>query len=264
MRIPSTAERIKFLITPSSDNPESEQIQQHSFLKSVILHLLPGIFILICILIVTPLIVRYDLPEVLVLVFALGIGVLFELGYLLIQGKRKTGNLSLAGALYYRKPMSIWQYILFIVPIMVWIGFVFGVISPPIDDYLIENVFFWLPDSLLTDMDFGQYSRPALILMWFVALIFNGIGGPLVEELYFRGHLLPKISRYGRWAPVINSVLFSLYHFFSPWQNPARILALLPMVYAVYIKKNIYISIIVHCGINTLGLIAMLPEILGS
>jgi len=29
-------------------------------------------------------------------------------------------------------------------------------------------------------------------------------------------------------------VLFSLYHFFTPWQNVGRILGLLPMVYAVW------------------------------
>ena len=77
----------------------------------------------------------------------------------------------------------------------------------------------------------------------FLVLI-NGIFGPIVEELYFRGYLLPRISQLRGWAPLFNSVLFSIYHFFSPWQNPLRILAFTPVFYACW-KKNIYV--IVHC-----------------
>lgn len=249
-------------ITPNN-KMETEEIPQHSLLRSVIMHLFPGLLILISILIVSPLIVKYDLPVVLETICGIGGAGVLMLGYLLLQGKRKNGKLSLTGIIQYRQPMPKWHYLFYCVPIILWIGFVFGVISPPIDAYLIKNIFFWLPDSLTADVDLDQYSKPALLVMWFVYLILNGIGGPLVEELYFRGYLLPGISRYGRWAPVINSVLFSIYHFFSPWQNPARILALLPMVYAVHTKKNIYIGIIIHCGINTLGIFAMLPEILG-
>ena len=51
-----------------------------------------------------------------------------------------------------------------------------------------------------------------------------GIIGPTVEELYFRGPLLPRIDRLGAWAPVLNSGLFALYHFWSPWQLPVRLL----------------------------------------
>ena len=45
----------------------------------------------------------------------------------------------------------------------------------------------------------------------------------MVEEMYFHGYLLPRISRLGAWAPLVNTVLFSLYHFFTPWLNVGRI-----------------------------------------
>jgi hypothetical protein len=32
--------------------------------------------------------------------------------------------------------------------------------------------------------------------------IFTGIAVPVVEELYYRGHLMARMSRWGRWAPV--------------------------------------------------------------
>ena len=57
---------------------------------------------------------------------------------------------------------------------------------------------------------------------WIVTLcaffVLNGVIGPVVEELYFRGFLLPRMERLGRWAPLVNATLFSIYHFWSPWQ----------------------------------------------
>jgi membrane protease YdiL (CAAX protease family) len=79
-----------------------------------------------------------------------------------------------------------------------------------------------------------------------------------VEELYFRGYLLPRIPASKQWAPLINVLLFSLYHFFSPWQNVTRIVALIPFVYAVAWKRNIRIGMWAHCLMNTLGMIPLL------
>ena len=52
------------------------------------------------------------------------------------------------------------------------------------------------------------------------------------------------------WAPLVNVLLFSLYHFFSPWQNITRILAFTPMAGVVRWKKNIYLSMCAHCLLN--------------
>lgn len=62
--------------------------------------------------------------------------------------------------------------------------------------------------------------------------------------------------------PIVNVVLFSLYHFFSPWQNLTRIIALLPVVYAVAWKRNIYLSILTHIGLNTIGTILSIALVL--
>jgi len=133
----------------------------------------------------------------------------------------------------------------------------FTVVTQPIDKYLIGKVFFWLPEWFNTANfvnNIEQYSQTSLLWTGILGIIFNGFAGPVVEELYFRGYLLPRISRLKVWAPLVNVALFSIYHFFTPWQNPARILAILPMVYAVWWKKNIYIGIIIHCFINIISL----------
>jgi membrane protease YdiL (CAAX protease family) len=91
----------------------------------------------------------------------------------------------------------------------------------------------------------------------------NGLIGPIVEELYFRGYLLPRMERLGRWAPLVNVSLFSVYHFWSPWQIVARILGLGPTVYAVRWKRNIYLGMAVHCGLNTLSVLIVAMLVFG-
>ena len=86
----------------------------------------------------------------------------------------------------------------------------------------------------------------------------------VAEEVCFRRRLLPRIFRLGGWAPHINILLFSLYHFFTPWQNPGRILAFTPLYYAVWRKRNIYLGMLVHCAGNLVGGVMMLAMVLGS
>jgi hypothetical protein len=82
-----------------------------------------------------------------------------------------------------------------------------------------------------------------------------------VEEMYFRGYLLPRLSRFGAGAPLVNMVLFSIYHFFTPWQNVGRILGLLPMVYAAWWKRSIYASMGAHV-LGNVSVILMLLVVL--
>jgi uncharacterized protein len=52
-------------------------------------------------------------------------------------------------------------------------------------------------------------------------LVLNVFVGPITEELCFRGHLLPRMGQLGRWAPLVNVFLFSLYSASSDGAQPA-------------------------------------------
>ena len=251
--------------TTGSRTMVDADVEQHSLVKSIVLHLLPGVLILVFFVIVAPLTKRMKAPSILAFLFAIAFVLIpFQLGYLLYQGKKRNGKLSLQGIVLYREPMPVWQYVALGLPCLIWLFVIPFVVFPPIDNYLIEKFFSWLPDRFFFMAEFtenlDQYSPASLLLVGILQLVVGMIPGPLVEELYYRGYLLPRISRLGKWAPLINTVLFSLYHFTSLWQNPSRIIAFLPMVYAVWWKKNIYLAIIVHCGvivISTLGILAL-------
>lgn len=245
-----------------------EKSPKHPIWQSILLHLAPGVLIFVVYFTIASILVN-RLPSV-ALLTALSLGIVlalipFELGYLFFQGWRKHRHLSLSGIVLYREPIRVWDYVLFVPLLLIWAVFCFAVISPPIEAYLQQTVFAWWPNWLIPSaMDTSTLStNPALGLIALASLPLQAIIGPTVEELYFRGYLLPRLSYLKAWAPVINTLLFSLYHFFTPWQNPARILALLPAVYLVQRKRNIYLSIVFHIALNLIGpgLVAIVSEI---
>lgn len=239
--------------------------EQHSIKKSVILHLLPGLLILLFYIIVAPLLKKLGLPSMFTIFLAvLFILIPFELAYLFYQGKKENNRFSLKGIVLYRENIPIWQYFVFIPVLIGWSIICFVFLAPPIDNYLIKTFFSWLPHWFFLDefvKNISLYSKSALIATWISGLVLNGVFAPIVEELYFRGYLMPRISRLKGWMPLINALLFSLSHFFTPWQNPVRILALLPMVYVVWWKRNIYLSIFTHCLVNIGGMLFIMPLI---
>ena len=109
----------------------------------------------------------------------------------------------------------------------------------------------------------ADYSSTAWTVTLVAFLAINGLVGPIVEELYFRGYLLPRMEWMGLWAPLANVSLFSLYHFWSPWQLVARILGFAPTVYAVRWKQNIYLGMAVHCSLNCLSVLIVANLVVG-
>lgn len=125
-------------------------------------------------------------------------------------------------------------------------------------EHPIWTIFDWVPEWFRIDrFETGTMALPILTLTIILNFIFNGVLGPFMEELYFRGFLLLRMAKLGKMAPLTNAVLFSIYHFFIPWENITRIIALIPFIYAVWYKKNIRIGIFVHCTLNILSGIGM-------
>jgi membrane protease YdiL (CAAX protease family) len=248
-------------------NHSTNEIQQHSTLQSILLHLLPGGIATTVFVLTVPLVTAMGYPSITALYLPMILTViLLELGYLLMQGQKRNGTLSLKGIVDYREPVPGWHYFVFPIVIVVW-GVVVTALVSPIDNLILTGVFAWLPDWYalrnLLEIPYS-FPRETLLITAFFAVLLNGIVGPVVEELYFRGHLLPRLSRFGRWAPLVNVGLFSLYHFWSPWMLLSRVVLLIPMVYLVWWKHNIYIGLISHCLLNLIGTLVLFAQLLGQ
>jgi len=229
---------------------EQDQIEKHSTTQSVVLHLFPGILVGCFYMLARQPVANMGYPSIFALLLAfVFILIPVELGYLLYQGKKKTGRFTLQGIISYRNSIPWWQYFVWPIIIVVVTGAIFKLLIP-IDAFLQERLFFWMPD-LNYGID-GNYSRSILIVTYSMFLIFNVFLSPMVEELYFRGYLLPRTK--GNFAILFHSFLFAAYHIFSPWMIITITLGILPLVFGVK-KKNIYIGIIVHILGNSLALV---------
>lgn len=241
-------------------------VKQHSILNSVFQHLTPGAVGTIAYVFVTPILIDNGYPAMLgILIAAAAVILPIELGYLLYQGKQVNGSFSLGKIVLYRESLPKWQYVVIPFALVIW-GFLATGFTPLLDNIILKEWFAWLPGwfAIFDIEQFQGFARPVLLITFWLGLIVNGFALPIVEELYFRGYLLPRFERFGKWAPLINVILFSLYHFWTPWQIISRIFWLLPWVYVVWRKRNILLIIIAHCAANTLGWLLMWGLILGQ
>ncbi len=237
----------------------------HSLPRSITLHLLPGALVTVFFVIFGPLFESWGAPAFMAIILGIGLIVIpMELGWLILEARNRNGTFPLEGIVLYREPMPRGKYLALIVPGTVWILFVYLVLAPPADQFFIDRFFASVPTWFITGWNRNpdEYAKPILIVAAGLALVFNGIVAPIVEELYFRGYLLPRLSYLGLWGPLLGGVLFSLYHFFTPWENLIRLLVVLPLVYLVTWTRNVYWGMVVHVANNTLAMSLLLLMVL--
>ena len=230
-------------------------VVEHSLLKSVFLHLLPGFLTGAAYFALAPVVMKYGFPSVLALSLA-GIFVLipFELGFLFIQN-RKTGQKLCNGTIPYCKSISVRQYVIWVPVVLVMSGLLFKAF-----DFTMEftrPLFRWISPGLILNMGLSDdFATFKLLLTYGFFLLTIVLILPITEELYFRGYLLPRMpSGLKGWSPVIHTGLFALYHTWSPWMLFARAFGLLPLIIIVKRKENIFIGIIVHCLLNSIDFV---------
>ena len=227
-----------------------QTVEKHTLVQSILLHWFPGILIGIFYFLIREPLQNNGYPSafglILAIVFVL---VPVELGYLLLKGKQTTGRYTFDGLISYRKPLPWWQYIVWVLIVLALMGAIFTVMKP-LDNFLLEKLFFWMP-TLDSGLD-GSYSKTALIVTYSIFIVFGVVVGPAVEELYFRGYLLPRIPLKN--SELFHSILFAAYHLWTPWMFFTRIVGMIPLIIAVK-KKNIYVGIIAHILLNTLDVV---------
>jgi membrane protease YdiL (CAAX protease family) len=227
-----------------------DQIEKHSMTQSVILHLLPGILVGCFFLLARQPVADLGYPSIVALILAYAfILIPVELGFLYYQGKKKTGRFTLQGIISYRNSIPWWQYLVWVIVIFTAVGAIFTFLKP-VDAFLQGRLFSWVP-GINNGLD-GNYSRGTLIVTYSLVLLIGAFLAPLVEELYFRGYLLPRMK--GKYAPLLHSFLFAVQHVLEPWMIFTRTLGFLPILFGVK-KKNIQIGIIVHILCNTVNVV---------
>jgi membrane protease YdiL (CAAX protease family) len=255
-------------MTPSIDSPgpgaeprhrpllgDGVTVDQIPPLRLVALFLVPGALLTIAFVVLAPLAKGLGLPPLAALLA----------GIVLVLVPVELGIVLRAGRVPYRErvPLRTWAWLVPALIVVAFVGFGLGMVVEP----AVQTALFgWLPDWFVNPLPvdrIGDYSSAAWIGTLIAFLVLNGVVGPVVEELYFRGYLLPRMRYLGRWAPLVNVALFSLYHFWSPWQLMSRIAGFGPTVYAVHRHRSVRLGMVVHCTLNVLGVIVVGTLVLG-
>jgi len=240
-------------------------LHQHSISKSVFLHLFPGIVFTAILFFTCTIITDLTIPRALIF-YSLALLILVPMFIIIIkmnEREKGTGK-HFYDSIRYLEKIPVGKVVGMVFLASVWAVLIF-VLGKPFNSFFQTHLFSWMgnqfniSDYLISPQN---YSKNILIITWVVGLFSTSLIVPIFEEIYFRGYLLPRIDRYKIFAPIIGTILFCLYHFFSPWMFLVRVIAILPMIVLVWKYKNIQIGIVCHVLLNLLGdTIAAIPII---
>jgi membrane protease YdiL (CAAX protease family) len=219
--------------------------------QTVWYHLFPGILTTIGFVFAAPLAIRFGFPPMfgmLMVIVLVTIPVLIF--HLSTQAKKESRkNWRQLNELHGRLPVTkLFMYAFALVAI----AYIIWGMTQPVNEFIASKLLFWLPDWYQSQSLQG-FDKQKVTITLMGNLLLNGVIGPVVEEIYFRGYLLPRMLTFGKKAFIINAVLFSVYHLWQPQIYLTLILALLPMTYLVYRTGDLRLAILTHSLLNIVG-----------
>jgi len=222
----------------------------------IALHLVPGLIFAGFFFALSRMFIRCGLTGYLALLITIPLCLVpMEIGVMLLWSARFAGRRPLLETIGYRRRGTVVEYI--VLPLLLFICWsVLSIAVNPISLYLETHLSVWLPpwatqESLINGLVSSPPTQRSITLG--LAVLLSGFVAPVVEELYFRGFLLPRMEHWGWAAPVVNSLLFAAYHFYFPGNVPGIFVAFVPISYVVMVKKNWRIGVVVHSLSNLWG-----------
>ena len=242
-------------------------VEQHPLWLSILLHLFPGVAMGTFILVTVPLLEGWGVDPLFALFGGIAlVAVPVELSYLAIYARRTTGRWAPLDAVALREKLPGRTLARLGLLLAGWFVVVLVAWMAGLDTWLANHAFGWLPEDIrqFATLEGDAPQGAALVLLIAIAVAFNGVAGPVVEEMYFRGHLMPRLERYGKAAPVISTTLFALYHVWTPWRWPAIVVGFTPIAWQARKRRSIYVSMTAHLIINNVYLLLMVAGLLAQ
>lgn len=233
--------------------------------RTLVLHLMPAAVTFAAALALAPVLGRLGLPRSFSLTVAFALLLTpIELGLLLHAARRTTGRWSLRAlpaVLAYRRPVGRWWLL---VPVLFAVALGTAVALSPLAD----RTGGWLtgvyPQWLLPGYDVTRAGFPTSVLVatLLVTLLIDGVLSATVEELYFRGYLLPRLPVAGWPAVPVSAALFAAQHYWQPF-NWLLIFTLQLISTALVMRsRSVRLGIVMHVLANTFGVLTTLLAVL--
>jgi hypothetical protein len=239
-------------------------MHRHSLIKSISLHLLPGLLVVALYVVLAPILNQNGYPSILALSLAALFGIVpLQLGHLFYKGYQLNGKLSFKGIILPAQKMTALKFGAWLIASLVIMIFVGG-ISFFFESKIKSILFGWLPNWYFYDSNFQSYTKEILLITAWVRLAIDGILLPITEELYFRGYLFQALPDKVKNKWILGALLFAIYHFWQPWNYPSLFLISLILIAPVVKFKNIYLSIAIHMLANIIGTLLFFGQIIQS
>jgi len=234
--------------------------------RTVALHLGPGAAAFAVALLLAPVMHAWRLPAGfgLTVAFALVLTPL-ELGLLLRAANRATGRWSVREIrtvlAYPRRLGPIWL----LVPVLFAFALVAAVVWSPAGAAIGDHLAGIYPDWTLPGYDdTAGLARPVLVATALGTLAIDGIVNPIVEELWFRGYLLPRMPVTGLAAAPWSAGLFAVQHYWQPYNWPL-IFGLQVVIVALVLRlRCLRLGVVMHVLANTFGAVLTLSAVLAA
>jgi membrane protease YdiL (CAAX protease family) len=215
--------------------------------KLIFLHLFPGIVLSIMYIFFSKVGILAEYPKIVILCFSTIFSTIpIELGYLFYVAKKEEGTFNIFKILGLKGKLKVKVFILYSLLSLI-VGGILLIAVKPLENYLLKTVFCWIPSWYNFVQDMSLFSKKYIIIAILVNFFILTLIVPIIEELYFRGFLLARMKWMGKYSVIFNVILFSVYHFFSPWSIITKIATMLPLYYFVYKKDSLKLGILVHC-----------------
>jgi hypothetical protein len=205
---------------------------------------------------------RLKVPNLLALMIAVLVAEVPVSWWVMVRRVRREtgGRFTLADAFPWRGRVPWWQFLVIGIPVLLFSLVMMGGVGPQVGEALRGAFFSWVPEWLVMRPDpriFAGLSRTVTLAIWVLGLVSFTLIGGFTQELYSRGFLLPRMAHLGSWAPVLNALLFAVFHLASPWSWPAFFVIVLPWALLVWWKRSIQIGLFVHVGMLLLQWVGM-------
>lgn len=215
--------------------------------KLIFLHLFPGIVLSIMYIFFSKVGILAGYPRVVILGFSIIFSTMpIELGCLFYVSKKEEGTFNIFKILGLKGKLKAKVFILYFL-LSIILGGILLIAVKPLENYLLKTVFSWIPSWYNFNQDLSLFSKNYIIIATLVSFLIFTLIAPIIEELYFRGFLLARMKWMGKYSVLFNVILFSVYHFYSPWTIITKIAMMLPLCYFVYKKDSLKLGILVHC-----------------
>ncbi|MEZ4841624.1 MAG: CPBP family intramembrane glutamic endopeptidase [Flavobacteriaceae bacterium] len=225
-------------------------MKQLSLFRIVLYHFYPGILLTIFFIIFTPLAYDKGIPPQIILLGGIPLIIVPTIYLHLKRAKRRESKEIIKDLFTYNEQLHKNKLILYTLGLIIFAFIIYG-ITQPLNTILEDKLLYWLP-KWYNLTNFQGYSKKIITITLILNLILNGLVAPYFEEIYFRGYLLPRMKSFGKFAPFLSAILFSIYHFWQPQIYLTLIVALIPMIYMTWKTRSLKLAISRIAGLTWL------------